>query len=557
MRITLNPEMSNLTEQHASRRRLHEEQQLQLGNGDAQPEIRSKARGQSEPRKANAAPVVSSPQPSPRVVPKQAFLSPSAKPALLPTTPSSVRSRLESGITQAAFYSAGIADLSLSPEERRSPRTDKESRKHSDKKQQQQRQQQNSSECDEVACEESGEEEEKRTRSSFSPSPSPRINSAMLVQQNSIKPTSSTRRPSAKESASQKTVRPSTSSSTLGRSDSAGSLRLEQSLLHAKANGSMNSMSSGPEDAYTMHSRSPAPEPAPYMYPQSKGNISNNVPVPVTKPAGKVETVMVPSPSLDPRSSSRPLLSEFAAFNEQIRARASASREDTRTYIAHSTNHRAASPGNNVSTRAGSIDASSKLDADSPLKQRRVSLVKTKSDVPAGASSATNSGDPIRVNNGKNVNSVMTGGVQYGGHSNSSLSGRSHASKSRSKQELLEEVHRTLFATPSPAGNSSNSTAVGGIMPSGSGSNSRSPVNRRNSPLDPMLLQPAYQVAAHPSFSQPISPTSSSDRASHRLQTQQDRVFAQNPAVVKAGASSGKIIQYGNPSTHPASLYSK
>ena len=550
------PQMSNLTEQHASRRRLHEEQQLHLGNGDAQPENRSKARGQSEPRKANAAPVVSSPQPSPRVVPKLAFLSPAAKPALLPTTPSSVRSRLESGITQAAFYSAGIADLSLSPEDRRSPRTDKENKKHRDKKQQQQRQQQNSSECDEVAREESGEEEEKGTRSSFSPSPSPRINSAMLVQQNSGKQTSSTRRPSATESIAQKTVRPSTSSSTLGRSDSAGSLRLEQSLLHAKANGSMNSMSSGPEDAYNMHSRSPAPEPAPYTYPQSKGNTSNNIPVPATKPAGRVETVMVSSPSLDPRSSSRPLLSEFAAFNEQIRARASASREDTRTYIAHSTNHRAASPG--AGTRAGGIDVSNKQDADSPLKQRRVSLVKTKSDVPAGAPSATNYGGASVTNNGKNVNSVVTGGVQYGGHSNSSLSGRSHASKSRTKQELLEEVHRTLFATPAPAGNSSTSAAVGGgIMSIGSGSDSRSPVNRRNSPLDPMLLQPAYQVVAHPSFSQPISPTNSSDRASHRLQTQQDRAFAQNPVVVKAGASSGKIIQYGNPSTHPASLYSK
>lgn len=596
------PQMNNISEGHASRRQLHEEQQLQLTTNDTQTDRRSKARGKSEPRKANVTPAaVASPQPSPRVVPKQAFLSPSARPALLPTTPSSVRSRLESGISKAAFYSAGIADLSLSPDEGRGALTDKKS---GGKKQHQLQQ---GSECDEAACEESDEEE--RHSSSFSPSPSPRANSTAVAQRS----TASSPRPKgdnytpcsatttapvtasklmARESASQKLMmRPSTSNSTLGRSDSTGSLRLEQSLLNAKANGSMNSMSSGPEDARSVHSRSPAPESATHSHSQKKArntatatnvpvSVPVNVPVPVTRPAGRVETVRVPSPSLDPRSSSRPLLSEFAAFNEQIRARASASREDTRAYITHSSSHRAASPGNHTGTAGG---ASNKLEADSPLKQRRVSLVKTKSDVPASAAtSGTSTSANMTASGGKNVNSVITGGVQYGAHPQSSLSNHSHVSKTRSKQELLEEVHRTLFATPG-ASATANAAAVGnsvapvvigayaglsgGSSGGGGGSSSRSPVNNRhNNPLDPMLLQQAYQVTAHPSFSQPISPSnhynnssnsSSADRATGLLQTQQDKAFTQNPAVVKAGATAGKMIQYGNASAHPANVYTK
>lgn len=572
------PHMSNSSETHASRRRLHEEQQLQQANGDVPPEGRTKARGKSEPRKKSIVAQAQSPQPSPRLIPKQAFLSPSARPALLPTTPSSVRSRLESGISQAAFYSAGIADLSLSPEEGRGAHNSKD-RATDGKKRSGKHQQQASQYDEEMTSQQSVGE--KDAHSSFSPSPSPssRTTNSTAHTQRNTQQTTAMLQPDIQDSqpAGRGQVRPSTSSSTLGRSDSAGSLRLEQSLLNAKANGSMNSMSSGPEDAYSLYRRSPTPElTIQNPHTQTKGNtfkcndvdsidgsstrVVSTTPPPrvaadLMKTTTRAEPVLVPSPSLDVRSSSRPLLSEFAAFNEQIRARASASREGTRAYIINSSNHRAASPGNNT----GSTSNSNTQYADSPLKQRRVSLVKTKSEIPASVSTAS-------VGGGSKVGT--SSGLQHG-------SNHSHASRTRSKQELLEEVHRTLFAQPTTAtaavgGASAGGSSVSSISPNGrggGGSHSRSPLGRRNNPLDPMQLQPAYQIAAHPSFSQPISSINNNsinkssgidNRAAVSLEAQQNRAFAKNPAVMTASAaSSGKIIQYGNPSSHPGSSYSK
>lgn len=332
-------------------------------------------------------------------------------------------------------------------------------------------------------------------------------------------------------------MRPSTSSKALNGSGSAYSLRLEQGLGSVRGNKSTNSMSSEPEDASSVHSQqfltsefrdhhirsidpalrvstsnklfepaTPTVQPsqlsptysimhttstdsnttavsilAPEVVVNSNGGERHSHPLPrdpiSPKGAGATtgEVLLVPSPSL-----SRPRLNEFALFNEEIRARATASREGSRAYLQNSVQ--------NASTHGP--------DASSPLKQRRVSLTKSSSGIPANGTlhSAIHNAGPGSV-------------------------------RSLSKQDLLEQVHKALFAPVS--------------------SGSISPTPGRGSPSDP--LQP--QVAAHPSFSQPISPTSS-------IQQQQSRAFGHNTAVVKATAS-GKIIQYGNPSVHPGNRYAK
>jgi len=109
--------------------------------------------------------------------------------------------------------------------------------------------------------------------------------------------------------------------------------------------------------------------------------------------------------------------------------------------------------------------------------------------------------------------------------------------RSQSKQDLLEQVHKTLFAA-APGGNTGSAS-------------SPTYQSARSSPVDMGTLQLQPQIAAHPSFSQPISPSPSTS-----ILQQQRSAFGNNTAIVKPVAS-GKIIQYGNPSAHPGSRYAK
>lgn len=569
---------------HTSRRSLHEQQLVEGGAGNT-PESRSQARGRSEPRAAREA----SPSASAvvREEPKKAFASsPVGTRPQLPTTPSSVRTRLETGISKAAFYAAGIADLSLSPNEdrKKADQTRPAVSEFDDES--------SMRESVEVAASPSSVRQPRNTTGvlrqarpvpidaslapfagEMSAPVKPRISqasvdsrgasgrhsrptSASKARQGSIasgvdsNPASSSNSVAPSDDGTtplrNRAIRPSTSSKALVHSGSAHKLQMELSLggtektrtvgaprtsaatvasssaaneqLFVPAPAARSKQGDSPASGSAQHP--PASTAVASRGISSTGGAATHSAVSaaagvlteeaVVDVISKVEKFLPPRGPVSPKSGiplspspslARPMLNEFAMFNEQIRARATASREDSRSYLQNSASHA--------------------QDVNSPLKQRRVSLTKYNDSTP---NNSTGNG----TGSSKNLDGVLHSAIHSAGPG---------SVRSQSKQDLLEQVHKTLFAA-APGGNTGSAS-------------SPTYQSARSSPVDMGTLQLQPQIAAHPSFSQPISPSPSTS-----ILQQQRGAFGNNTAIVKPVAS-GKIIQYGNPSAHPGSRYAK